>query len=179
MNWIPWRCFRTAEAYQLSLIKLSHIWVHPSSLSHGRIPYRGCSSRLRHRSHGGNNGTSLSLSQMELDTTIRGRYVHGSTPTFRTSAIHFRHHRNAATRSPWSRYIVYGYGDGNGASLGVIHGLSSTPKVAADHKIPRRIAIRYVCGVTVDMPAQEALIDAKRRLEPHLREEIYVDLTSG
>jgi hypothetical protein len=28
------------------------------------------------------------------------------------------------------------------------------------------------------MPAQEALVDAKRRLEPHLREEIHVDPTS-
>ena len=29
------------------------------------------------------------------------------------------------------------------------------------HTIPRRIAIRYACGATVDTPAQEALIDAK------------------
>jgi hypothetical protein len=35
-----------------------------------------------------------------------------------------------------------------------------------------------VCGATVDMPAQEALIDAKTRLEPYLREEIHVDPTS-
>ena len=28
------------------------------------------------------------------------------------------------------------------------------------------------------MPAQEALIDVKRRLEPHLREEIHTDPTN-
>jgi hypothetical protein len=46
------------------------------------------------------------------------------------------------------------------------------------HKIPQRIAIRYICGATVDMPAQETLIDAKRRLEPRLREEIHADPTN-
>jgi hypothetical protein len=46
------------------------------------------------------------------------------------------------------------------------------------HKIPQRIAIRNICGATVDMPAQETLIDAKRRLEPRLREEIHADPTN-
>ena len=41
------------------------------------------------------------------------------------------------------------------------------------HTIPQRIAIRYLCGATMAMAAQEALVDAKTRLEYPIWATVY------